>query len=73
MKRFGLLLAFAFLGSVFTGCNSGGLTEGPPKEVPQTSATEQFKAEMMKNQAKMQMGNAGKKPADRPGTGKQEP
>lgn len=73
MKRFGCFLALAFLGSVFTGCDSGGLEEGPPKEVPQSSTTDQFKAEMQKNANKMQMGKSGRKPMDRPGTGKSEP
>jgi hypothetical protein len=72
MKRFGCLLAFAFLISVFTGCGGGGLEEGQPKEVPLSSTNDQFKAEMEKNAAKMKMGNAGRKPMDRAGTGKSE-
>jgi len=59
MKRIGVLLASAFLGSVIAGCESG-LKEGSPSEPVTTAVTNEFKAAMEKAGPKMTKKQMGK-------------
>lgn len=69
MKRVRTLVVAAFVGSMIVGCESG-LQEGSPTEGPMAPANDQFKQEMQKNAAKMQMKGAKPKaaPAAAPAT-----
>jgi len=53
MKRFGVGLALALLGSMILGCE-GGLKEGPPEGGPKGGVTPEFKAFMQKNANQME-------------------
>ena len=48
MKRIGILLSLALLGSMIVGCDSG-IKEGPPPEPVTSGQTAEFKALMQKN------------------------
>jgi hypothetical protein len=52
MKRFGIVLAWALLGSMIVGCENG-IPEGSPKEPVTGGQTPQFKALMEKNGGEM--------------------
>jgi hypothetical protein len=62
MKRIGSLLAWALLGSMIVGCESG-LKEGPPPEPVTSGQTAEFKELMQKNGDQMKK---QKKPATPP-------
>src|SRR5262249_18096434 len=53
MKRYGALLASLFLGSIFVGCDSGGIKEGSPEGPVSTSQTDQFRKSMEQTGNKM--------------------
>jgi hypothetical protein len=56
MKRFGVLLTFAFAFSLFAGCDSGGIKEGMSDEPPPPSGQPPGFADMMgKNAKNMQL------------------
>jgi hypothetical protein len=57
MKRFGVLLTWALLGSVILGCG-GSREPGSPPVHPPSSQTVEFKALMKKTGNKMMRGQA---------------
>jgi len=64
MKRFGVLLAWVFVGLMVAGCDSGGIPEGSPTEpTGASSQTDNFKKMMEKAGPKMTKGQGPKKPA----------
>jgi len=65
MKRFGVLLASAFLCLTIVGCDSG-IEEAKPEDKAKGAMTDEFKALMEKNAANMKLKGKPKDTAPSP-------
>jgi len=69
MKRFGVLLSGTLLLFGISGCDSGGISEGPPPATTaESSQPAGLKAEMQKNAGKMGVSKKQERPKNAPAT-----
>jgi len=73
MKRFGILLASAFLGSMLAGCGGGGIQEGMATDIPPGGQPQSILDDMAAQSKNMQMLKYGEKKAIAKQSGQSKP